>query len=328
MGENNKEFANKIENAHSFSVSEKNKKEYLNARSQLKSSSSVSKNIAKIFSKNSKIIQNEKSERSIESLENLTQELFSELAFKIKSNNSSFSILFLPFCKKIKIENIDTPYILKSDFIKGLAKLNLSNLTDLQKSCYFNPLSFEDRDDFLSVIDLIQILLEFEISDNDSQKILNDYLKEMCFDFNALDKESFAFFYLLSEMFQKSDSSLNIFFENKFQRVNDTLVGNLVIINSKDFFKIIADKGIISDNSTQNQIKELLRISPNLEDQISKRKLEYAFKEFATNVELNKKAKDFYEEIIKKEDYIDEIDDNLLKQSESKENMNNEVLIK
>lgn len=240
----------------------------------------------------------------------IAQKCFSAIAEKMLEKGASVHSLFKDVIYQKTVENEETELISPDDFLKGLHKLGAEDPKGLERRCLLKMLSASDDEKGFRVNDLVQILQDYGIKEGVAEtEDQAEAAGEEELRFEDLDKVSMVLLLALTEYVTSAKVPLDELFgkamyKQPVQIDNSEL--EIDVINSEDFFEVLHQIGIDSEEKEQENLKRFLCIDPSYEDKFSAEKLRAAMEEFATNQELRKRAQACYQELVEEEQLEEE----------------------
>ena len=226
------------------------------------------------------------------------QKCFVKICKKLRQSNKMLEEIFEEVTITKNIGDEKAAMISPEDFIKVLGeKLDLK-FDSIESTCLTKVLATSEEDDYIKLDDIIQIMRDFK-EDSERQDEHGDN-EDIDLNFNDLDEISLVLLFALTEYITSSKVALyNLFGDYIYQQdveVDDQPL-KIELINSEDFFDVMAKIGIGMDEKEHENLKEFLCIDQEYSDKLMVKKVKKAIEEFAVNDKLRSKAYGYYKEL-------------------------------
>lgn len=225
----------------------------------------------------------------------LAQRCFHAIAMKMVETNQNVDTLFEGVIFKKAIEGEEAELITAEEFIKGIQKLGIEGMQELDYQCLIKALAVSDDEQLIRVNDLVQILEDYGNAENMGSEGGEDL------PFDELDNISLVLMlalteYLIREKVPLYDLFGEAVFKQEIQVDNKQI--QLDLIESKDFFAVMNGIGVNTDEKEHENLKAFLCLDPSYPDKLLLEKIKRAIQEFAENEGLRAKAQQCYQELV------------------------------
>ena len=240
----------------------------------------------------------------------ITEECFQEISQYMINAGFTIDSRFKDMIRKETINNEEFEIITVEDFFNEIDSMPITKLTEEQKLCLIQVLTMNDNEDFIEVNDLVQVFDNYGVINKkaprmSSRKVLprkSEKRVERPKEFEQLDKVSMVLMLALAEYLLKAEISMCDLFDT-YIYTRTTGQGEVEVLHPKDFFKVLCEISIKTDESVHENLKDFLALGSD--DMLSVEKLKDALTKFATNKDLRAVAHEYYVELIS-EDNDDE----------------------
>lgn len=248
----------------------------------------------------------QKSDEEMENLSeneilSLVQNCFTRIAEKVAEKQIDLEKLLKDKVYRKRVGGEEVELISPEDFMKAMKKIGVDEFKPVEKAYLQKMLAASEKENGFRIKDIIQILKDNWTGGNE-----NNEEREM--EIGDLDKVSLVLLLALSEYLSNTNTSLQKLFENVMYKqpvqIDDEEL-EIDIINSHDFFEIMNNIGIETEESQHENLKLFLCIDPGYVDKFSVQKLSMVLDEFKTNEELREHAREYYQEFIEEDDQMD-----------------------
>lgn len=201
---------------------------------------------------------------------------------------------------RARVEGEEMEVVPSQDFTDAIHSLGVHNLQPLEYACLVKILATDETEKFVKISDLVLILADYNI--RDEQDNAPGKAKKTGLDFSKLDQFSMILLLALTEYLIKSDTPLYDLFGSAIYKLpvkTKTKVKNIEVMDSANFFQVLATIGIEIEENEHEELKKFLSLNANhYPDKISVKKLKDSIEQFAFNEELIRKAHECYEALM------------------------------
>ena len=247
----------------------------------------------------------------------IAQECFIKIASKLAQRNTNVKSIYQNSIVKQILEEEEQELISVEDFITGIRSLEIEEFQAIEYACLIKVLAINEEEKFIRLVDLVQILDDCGATENKTKNENKTGKERKQINYETLDEFSMVIMLALSEYLSKSQVSLadlfgNVIFKQTLQ--SKSKQKQVELIKSSDFFGILNEIGIKTEEKEHDNLKQFLCVSGHAKDKIWVKKLKLAVEDFATNEELRDFAHKCYDALAGEEDnenepnYKDEVD--------------------
>jgi len=265
----------------------------------------------------------------------IAQKCFFILADTMLQKKMTARKMYTSGIQKTMVNNEETEVIAAEEFIRGIRDLGLKEeFTAIEYACLIKVLAAGEDEKTIKLADLILILEDYGVHESGTgekpaeeargsvddpaheevqEPIENNEKQEKeekgteekkgkPLNYSELDELSMVLMLALTEYLIKSNTPLyDLFGENIYQQPvkTKTKQKNIELIDSQNFFSVLGQIGIQTEEGEHENLKKFLSLDPEKHPgKISIKKLKTAIEEFAFNEELRKKAHECYEALV------------------------------
>ncbi len=209
-------------------------------------------------------------------------------------------------------EVVDTPAFLKA--ARGLAKL-----LEKEEQCIVKVLSSTEDDKYIRLADFVQVIGDYEALEQDQASEheakqneegktpnLEEEGKKFPMDMQELDKVSMVVLLALAEFLKKQSTTVqDLFGDSVYKQEVKTEEGkedSLDLVNSADFFRILNEIGIKTEDSEHENLRLFLCVDPSYPDKLRVDRLTESLQQFSADSDLRRYANECYEELVSEEE--------------------------
>eukprot|EP00826_Nyctotherus_ovalis_P019826 TRINITY_DN16161_c0_g1_i1.p1 TRINITY_DN16161_c0_g1~~TRINITY_DN16161_c0_g1_i1.p1 ORF type:complete len:266 (-),score=87.80 TRINITY_DN16161_c0_g1_i1:156-953(-) len=232
----------------------------------------------------------------------IAQKAFYTLAQAMIQRKTTARELFSNKIRMLKVDGEELEVVPSKDFTDIIHSLGIPDLQPVEYACLVRILATDEDEKFIKLSDLVLILADYNIKDNQDASPEKAKAKKTGLDFSKLDQFSMILLLALTEYLIKSDTPLYDLFGSAIYKLpvkTKTKVKNIEVIDSANFFKILADIGIQIEENEHEELKKFLSLNVNhYPNKVSVKKLKDSIEQFAFNEDLIKKAHEYYEALM------------------------------
>eukprot|EP01022_Parablepharisma_sp_SALTPOND_P000636 TRINITY_DN1035_c0_g1_i1.p1 TRINITY_DN1035_c0_g1~~TRINITY_DN1035_c0_g1_i1.p1 ORF type:complete len:1060 (+),score=190.11 TRINITY_DN1035_c0_g1_i1:97-3180(+) len=231
------------------------------------------------------------------------QKVFAEVAEKLQAANLTPKKLFEAVTFKEQTEEGEEELIPSEDFLKGIEDLGVPAISPKSQQCILKVLAATEDEKFIRLTDFVQVM-------DDYAGMVQSYKEESAkkvfpMKIHELDKISMVVMLALAEYLHKENINVQDVFAGKTCKKSvktKTKRKEIEILQSEDFFKVLHEIGIKTEDEEHENLKAFLQLDPNYPDKIHMRKLVKAVKVFSENEEVRDYARECYQELVSEDD--------------------------
>eukprot|EP01022_Parablepharisma_sp_SALTPOND_P036134 TRINITY_DN977_c0_g1_i1.p4 TRINITY_DN977_c0_g1~~TRINITY_DN977_c0_g1_i1.p4 ORF type:complete len:416 (-),score=80.46 TRINITY_DN977_c0_g1_i1:5871-7118(-) len=239
----------------------------------------------------------------------IAQNCFQAIAQYMQTQGLNLRSIFADQITRETIEEETAEVISTDDFLATIQKMAIEGLGELEQACLIKVLSVNDDGKWIKISDLIQILEDYGIKES-SAPGESPREPEGGLDFAELDKVSMVLMLALTEYLIKANIPLYDLFDsyvyNQPVAFPDGSQKSLEVIDSPNFFKVMHEIGIKTDDNEHENLQSFLALAPENTDKISVDRLKEGIEAFATDEKLRGEAHQCYMELIEGADEEEE----------------------
>lgn len=182
--------------------------------------------------------------------------------------------------------------------IEGIKELGITDLTEQEVDYLLKVLSKPELDGAILMQELLQIMENFGLYDDDEQIAessppVTDQKKNKgdknSMDLSKLDQKSVKIMVMLMLYLLENNMTTAQFFQSVTYQQNvksKTKSQMLDILTSKDFFRLLAERGIRKKDSEHDNLRQFLMLSPAFKDLLVLKSIKRTLEQMAENEEF------------------------------------------
>ena len=182
--------------------------------------------------------------------------------------------------------------------IEGIKELGITDLTEQEVDYLLKVLSKPELDGAILMQELLQIMENFGLYDDDEQMAepsppVTDQKKNKgdknSMDLSKLDQKSVKIMVMLMLYLLENNMTTAQFFQSVTYQQNvksKTKSQMLDILTSKDFFRLLAERGIRKKDSEHDNLRQFLMLSPAFKDLLVLKSIKRTLEQMAENEEF------------------------------------------
>lgn len=258
-------------------------------------------------------------EFSEEEIVQTAQKVLSDIAQKVHETGLTPAKIFGEFLTKQQTDEGEKEFIASSDFLKKIEEIGVKNLSPKSAQCMLKVLSATEDEKYILLSDFEQVMEDYNAAQQpkmseDEQKVEKpeeekpeeepeNHKKESKFPMkiDTLDKISMVILLALAEYLQKENLTVEgLFGEKCYKQMVKTKSKQktIDILNSKDFFGILHEIGINTEEEEPENLKMYLALDTNYSDKIHVHKLEKVINKFTNDEAVRDYARECYKELV------------------------------